>query len=1253
MNDLLLLRLTRIAADRPWSAGRGARREFHIARAARERYRFDEGLYASSGNVIFRNLHAVRLFVERLNQERDLVSHPELAVTASQVNAMALIDEILHYVVHLYQEHSATRIFGEAIASLRRSMGRELDATLERFVATFPPLAVHRNECTPEAYLEGQTGGIPNREVALEELLLLWVANKNPAFAPFRELFDDSDLENHSAYSRVIEGLYDLLRGKPRFGPDDEHLIDMLRRPAIAVPHSLSGQLRYIRERWGMLLGRFILRLLSGLDLVREEEARSGWGGPGPGPSEVVSYEGLEVEHEQFSPDREWMPNVVLLAKSTLVWLDQLSKRYGRRIAKLSEVPDEELDRLAAQGFTGLWLIGLWQRSNASRRIKQICGNPEADASAYSIDSYSIAEELGGWDALHTLRERCWRRGIRLASDMVPNHTGIDSRWVIDHPERFIQAPQPPFPSYRYSGENLSPVSRVGIFLEDHYFSKSDAAVTFKRIDYQSGEVRYIYHGNDGTHTPWNDTAQINFLDPDTREAVIQTILHVAQNFPIIRFDAAMTLAKRHIQRLWYPEPGSGGAIPSRSEYCMTKAELDRAIPVEFWREVVDRVASELPDTLLLAEAFWMMEGYFVRTLGMHRVYNSAFMNMLKTEDNASYRTMIRNTLEFDPGILKRFVNFMNNPDEETALAQFGTGDKYFGVCTMMVTMPGLPMFGHGQIEGLSEKYGMEYRRAYREEVPDAELIRRHEREIFPLMKRRHLFAEVDLFRLFDFIRSDGSINENVFAYSNGVDGIRTLIVYNNSMERAAGWINRTVPFIRKVDGDGKSLHSETLGAALGLHPANDRYLILSEVRSGLSYLRSSKELEERGLYLELSGYQTQAFLNLVEVQDPEHHHYARLAAKLGGRGVPNIERALTEIFLEPLHQAFAAFMNGETLSELAAGAAPAGAAAAAAGPTAAAGAGPAAASEETGGSPPSRAGANSVPSALPDQLRERLRAAYDSFLRIGSDYSGGRFRSEIIDQMERSVVAVRKLLSFAAEAPSPDQPAPRSHAAGERTKSGSGFADYLKVGLQLNPYAPQLLLAVALLKPIGAVLPGEVAAQSRSLIDDWHLTSTCEAALHGVGGAQDLIARSLGVMKVLVRQQSWLSDLPSSEPGALAMIRFLADEEIQRYLGVNRFEETLWFNREAYLDFVWWMSAAAVMDLLEHESADARAVVAPVFGIVQDWLRLLDESSYRVEKLAESLRSLRRTAAGRGSRGGGPAALGRGDPATESGDAR
>src|SRR5664279_2904030 len=361
------------------------------------------------------------------------------------------------------------------------------------------------------------------------------------------------------------------------------------------------------------------------------------------------------------------MPELVLVAKSTNVWLDQLSRSRGRPIRTLDQIPDDELERLARLGVTRLWLIGLWERSRASQDIKRRRGNPEALASAYALDDYAIAGAFGGEAALAGLREHAWRHGIRLASDMVPNHMGIDSRWVIDHPEWFIQVPSPPFPSYTFNGPDLSSDGRVAIVLEDHYWDDSDAAVVFKRADRWSGEARYLYHGNDGTSFPWNDTAQLDYLRADVREAVIQTILHVARQFPVIRFDAAMVLAKRHIERLWHPLPGASGAIPSRAEHAMTKREFDAAIPTEFWREVVDRVAAEAPETLLLAEAFWLMEGYFVRTLGMHRVYNSAFMHMLRDEDNANYRLVMKNVLEFDPQVLKRFVNFMNNPDEKTA----------------------------------------------------------------------------------------------------------------------------------------------------------------------------------------------------------------------------------------------------------------------------------------------------------------------------------------------------------------------------------------------------------------------------------------------------------------------------------------------------------------------------------------------------------------------------------------------------------
>ncbi len=82
---------------------------------------------------------------------------------------------------------------------------------------------------------------------------------------------------------------------------------------------------------------------------------------------------------------------------------------------------------------------------------------------------------------------------------------------------------------------------------------------------------------------PWNDTAQLNYLfSRRSGGRSFKQILHVARDFPIIRFDAAMTLAKKHYQRLWFPEPGAGGDIPSRSEHGMTKANSISCSPMNF-----------------------------------------------------------------------------------------------------------------------------------------------------------------------------------------------------------------------------------------------------------------------------------------------------------------------------------------------------------------------------------------------------------------------------------------------------------------------------------------------------------------------------------------------------------------------------------------------------------------------------------------------------------------------------------------------
>jgi hypothetical protein len=350
-----------------------------------------------------------------------------------------------------------------------------------------------------------------------------------------------------------------------------------------------------------------------------------------------------------------------------------------------------------------------------------------------------------------------------------------------------------------------------------------------------------------------------------------------------------MTLAKKHIQRLWFPEPGSGGAIPSRAEHGMTRSEFDAAMPEEFWREVVDRVAAEVPDTLLLAEAFWLLEGYFVRTLGMHRVYNSAFMHMLRDEDNAKYRMAIKNTLEFDPQILKRYVNFMNNPDEKTAVEQFGNGDKYFGIATVLSTLPGLPMFGHGQIEGFREKYGMEVRKPKLDETPDDGLIRGHEWKIFPLLHRRHLFADVENFLLYDFFIANGNVDENVFAYSNRFNDELGLIIYHNRFADTRGWIKTSAAYLDKASGD---LRQKSLAEGLGL--PFEGFVIFKDYVTHLEYIHSCAELWEKGWYVELNAYQCHAFMDFRFVESSE---WEKVNSALNGAGVESMQAKYDEMF--------------------------------------------------------------------------------------------------------------------------------------------------------------------------------------------------------------------------------------------------------------------------------------------------------------------------------------------------------------------
>jgi len=1135
--------------------------EFHISREARDLYKFDESLFSTTGNVILADFFAARRFADRMNRVRGTALHPERSVSASDIYALGLIDEILHFMIEQYRRSVKPTVMSEAYTWVSSKV-EGTDFTLEEFTRLFPPIAVYKGLITTNDYMKGETEGTPNRHISLEEMLMLFLANENPAFGPYLELFDDTPLELRTRYPDVLRNLEEFFRSQPVFGPYGQTLIDLLRAPMKASPDSLYGQLEYIRTHWGHLLKDLLIRMLGGLDFLREEH-RPRFLGPGPavapkfGPKEYA-------ELERFSADLDWMPHLVLIAKSTFVWLYQLSQKYGRHIERLDQIPDEELEQLARWGFTGLWLIGIWERSPASKKIKQLTGNPEAASSAYSIYDYVIAWELGGYEAFENLKYRASRFGIRMATDMVPNHMGIYSKWIIENPDRFIQLDHSPFPSYRFTGPDLSGDERVVIQIEDGYWNRTDAAVVFKRYDRSTGDTRYIYHGNDGTSTPWNDTAQLDFLKGEVREAVIAKTIEVAKLFPIIRFDAAMTLAKRHFQRLWYPLPGYGGDIPSRSGHSVSQEEFDRLFPEEFWRELVDRVALEAPNTLLLAEAFWLMEGYFVRSLGMHRVYNSAFMNMLKNEDNSKYRDVMKNVLRFNPEILKRFVNFMNNPDEEPAVVQFGKDDKYFGVATMMVTLPGLPMFGHGQIEGFGEKYGMEYKRSYWDEQVDTHLVGRHEREIFPLLKKRYLFSEVDNFVLYDVVREDGHVNEDVFAYSNMAGDERALVVYNNRYAEARGWVRRSVGMNAEEGGRRRVVH-KTLGEGLGLKNDESVYYILEDFREGLQYLRNGRALCTDGLKIDLGAFKSNVFMNFRELRD-EDGQVRQLFDYLNGRGVPDVLSELQELYLREILDPFRALIERNMLLRTV------------------------------------RAGRNT------GQVTDAFLNILSTFIKEAREYLYAWIEETDATDVIQEVFSLFHTLFNLDQLTS------------KRSRYLASAVDYLftriPAGITEDLFWWRVPVFWCITARIGALVEREsIPVKSRALMDELLLGKAMKESLMSLGLDEGGAQYEMSLIKLLVTHQGW-SDEASRRGLAPIFEDIMADPDVRAFLGINEFEGRLWFNKESFEIMVYWLFVITVIESVAFPLGKMRVstrVILDSYRHVNTLLRAAEDAHYDV----------------------------------------
>ncbi|QRN79016.1 MAG: hypothetical protein JK586_11560, partial [Nocardiopsis sp. BM-2018] len=346
---------------------------------ARRRYGVADELVTAQGDLMLVDIDACARLADAVERER---SPGAPALSAADLYAGAVLEEVYHLLIDHYRRAVDPAAFATAARRVRERLGRAGEATLEAFVARYPNLDVASGRRTPANVLTDAVDGVPGREMVLEEALTCFLANVNPALVGARPVVDDTPLRLGSAYDAVLSTLRGSLGERDgALGAGGGSLVDELLAPMRAAPDDLRGQLRFVRERWSGLLGNAFEELLGNvlgaIDALEEVHRDRGGafsaGGPGPDHASGV-IKVSEAFDERFSPDAGWMPRVVLMAKNSYVWLAQLSARFERNITTLDQIPEEALAELAGRGVTALWLIGLWERSPASRTIKVLRG---------------------------------------------------------------------------------------------------------------------------------------------------------------------------------------------------------------------------------------------------------------------------------------------------------------------------------------------------------------------------------------------------------------------------------------------------------------------------------------------------------------------------------------------------------------------------------------------------------------------------------------------------------------------------------------------------------------------------------------------------------------------------------------------------------------------------------------------------------------------------------------------------------------
>jgi glycosidase len=384
---------------------------------------------------------------------------------------------------------------------------------------------------------------------------------------------------------------------------------------------------------------------------------------------------------------------------NTRATLYDLGRRLGRA-ARLDDVPDEMLDRIAREGFDWVWMLGVWQTGEAGRDVSRrqpewqleyrevlpdftaddVCGSP------FAIREYVVNQEFGGPQALASLRKRLADRGVRLMLDFVPNHTALDHPWVRERPELYVHG------------------------TEDDLAREP---ANYLRVDTRSGP-RVLAHGRDPYFPGWPDTVQLNYRNASLRAAMIDVLETISDQCDGVRCDMAMLVLPDVILRTW----------GDRARPADGSAPVDDA----FWPLAIQHVREHHAGFTFMAEAYWDLE-WTLQQQGFDETYDKRLYDRLRD----GHAGPVRDHLRADPDYQRHSARFLENHDEPRAAAVFPE-PQHEAAATIAFLVPGLRFLHDGELSGRQVRASNHLRR--RQAEPDDPRIAGFYERLLACMRR-------------------------------------------------------------------------------------------------------------------------------------------------------------------------------------------------------------------------------------------------------------------------------------------------------------------------------------------------------------------------------------------------------------------------------------------------------------------------------------------------------------------------------------